>query len=288
MAEIKISDLTAKSANLSNSDLFVIAESDGAGGYVSKKITGAEISAIAGENIYLVDGTIRSNRTVDLNGVYLALQNSGVDVFKIDASNVITFNNSYAFPIADGSANTFLKTDGAGALSFGSATAGNYSQTVQGTTINTTGEQSLVGTGVGSLSIPANVFAVGDSFHAKIGGKINATGGGSRSEIIIRIKTGSTILATTDVFDLDNATDQGWECELDFTIASIGATGSICTNGNFCYTKDGSRQVYGYIFQDVQPIDTTTSNTLDITAEWDVLNSGDDIYSANFVLYKVY
>ena len=288
MAEIKISDLTAKSANLSNSDLFVIAESDGAGGYVSKKITGAEIAAIAGENIYLVDGTIRSNRTVDLNGVYLALQNSGVDVFKIDASNVITFNNSYAFPVADGSANTFLKTDGAGALSFGSPTAGNYSQTVQGTTINTTGEQSLVGTGVGSLSIPADAFAVGDSFHAKIGGKINATGGGGRSEIIIRIKTGSTILATTDVFDLDNATDQGWECELDFTIASIGATGSICTNGNFAYTKDGSRQVYGYIFQDVQPIDTTISNTLDITAEWNVLNSGDDIYSANFVLYKVY
>lgn len=288
MAEIKISDLTAKSANLANTDLFVIAESDGAGGFVSKKITGAEISAIAGDNIYLVDGTIRGNRTVDLNGVYLAFQNSGADVLKISAADVISFNNAYSFPTADGASGNVLKTDGAGALSFGSATAGNYSQTAQGTTINTTGEQSLVGTGVGSLSIPADAFAVGDSFHAKIGGKINATGGGGRSEIIIRIKTGTTILATTGVFDLDTATDQGWECELDFTIAAIGATGSICTNGNFAYTKDGSRQVYGYIFQDVEAIDTTVSNTLDITAEWDVLNSGDDIYSANFVLYKVY
>ncbi len=288
MAEIKISDLTAKSANLSNNDLFVIAESDGAGGYVSKKITGAEIAAIAGDNIYLVDGTIRSNRTVDLNGVYLALQNSGADVFKISAADVISFNNAYSFPTADGTASQFLKTDGAGTLTFGSATAGNYSQTVQGSTINTTGEQSIVGTGVGSLSIPADVFAVGDSFHAKIGGKINATGGGSRSEITMKIKAGTTILATTGVFDLDTATDQGWECELDFTIASIGATGSICTNGNFAYTKDGSRQVFGYIFQDVEAIDTTVSNTLDITVEWNVLNSGDDIYSANFVLYKVY
>ena len=111
---------------------------------------------------------------------------------------------------------------------------GLYSQTVNGPTINTTGEQSLVGTGVGSLSVPANAFSVGDSFHGKIGGKINATGGGGRSEITMRIKAGSTVLASTDVFDLDNATDQGWECELDFTIASIGATGSICTNGNFC------------------------------------------------------
>ena len=37
MAEIKISDLTAKSANLANTDLFVIAESDGAGGLCIKE-----------------------------------------------------------------------------------------------------------------------------------------------------------------------------------------------------------------------------------------------------------
>ncbi len=165
---------------------------------------------------------------------------------------------------------------------------GNYAQTVQSATINTAPEQSIIGTGVGSLSIPANAFSIGDSFHGKMGGVINATGGGGRSEITIRIKTGTTVLASTGVFDLDNATNQGWEIELDFTLATIGAAGDICTNGNFAYTKDGSRQVFGYIFQDVQPIDTTISNTLDITVEWNVLNGGDDIYSANFVLYKVY
>ena len=156
---------------------------------------------------------------------------------------------------------------------------GNYAQTANSATINTVGEQSIIGTGVGSLAIPENIFAVGDSFHGKMGGLINATGGGGRSEFTIKIKTGTTILASTGVFDLDTSTNQGWEVELDFTIAAIGATGTICTNGNFAYTKNGSRQVYGYIFQDVQPIDTTASNTLDV---------GDDIYSANFVLYKVF
>ena len=165
---------------------------------------------------------------------------------------------------------------------------GLYSQTVVSATINTVGEQSIVGSGKGSLTVPASTFLRGDSYHGKIGGLINATGGGSRSEIIIKIKTGTTILATTGIFDLDTATNQGWECELDFTIASVGATGSICTNGNFAYTKDGNRSVFGYIFQDVQPIDTTVSNTLDITVEWNVLNAGDDIYSANFVVYKTY
>lgn len=292
MALVKrISELTAKGSDVDATDLIAIAEVDGTSpsGYSTKYITGAELGSGTISNIYLNDDTIRGDREVDLGGAYLIFKNGATEFLKLDSTgNVIKLFNAYQFPTADGSSGEVLKTDGAGALSFGANTNGNYSQTVQGTTINTTGEQSLVGTGVGSLSIPANAFAVGDSFHAKIGGKINATGGGGRSEIIIRIKTGSTILATTDVFDLDTATDQGWECELDFTIATIGATGSICTNGNFAYTKDGSRQVFGYIFQDVQPIDTTISNTLDITAEWNVLNSGDDIYSANFVLYKVY
>ena len=149
---------------------------------------------------------------------------------------------------------------------------GLYSQTVNSATISTVGEQSIIGSGVGSLSIPANGFVVGDSFHAKIGGVINATGGGGRSELIVKIKAGATILASTGVFDLDTANNQGWECELDFTIATIGATGSICTNGNFAYVKDNDRKVSGYIFQDAQTIDTTISNTLDITVEWNVLN----------------
>ena len=43
MADKKISALTAKSDDLETTDIFAIAEDDGAGGYVSKGITGDEI-----------------------------------------------------------------------------------------------------------------------------------------------------------------------------------------------------------------------------------------------------
>lgn len=162
---------------------------------------------------------------------------------------------------------------------------GLYSQTVQSATItNTVTETSVIGSGVGSLTVPANFFTVGDSYHGKIGGVISAQNGDS---ITIRIKTGATVLASTGAITLSPVTALGWELEIDFTIATIGATGDICTNGNFAYNRD-TGSLEGFVFQDVQPIDTTTANTLDITVEWGQAKTQDQIYSANFVLFKTY
>ena len=286
MAEIKISDLTAKGANIANTDRFVIAESDGAGGFNSKYITGAEITAVSAESIYLQDGTVRGDRTVDLSGAFVLFTNGANNILQLNSTgNSVTFNNEYTMPTADGGANTFLKTDGSGNISFSTATSGLYAQTVQSSTItNTTTETSIVGTGVGSLTVPANAFVVGDSYHAKVGGVIAAQNG---DDITIRIKTGSTVLATTGTISLSPTTDLGWECELDFTVAAIGASGTICTNGNFAYTRN-TGGLEGYVFQDVETFDTTVDNTLDITVEWGQAKTQDTIYSANFVLHKVY
>jgi hypothetical protein len=286
MAEIKISDLTAKGANLDTTDLLIISEDDGAGGYVSKYITGAEITAVSAESIYLQDGTIRGDRTLDLSGAFVLFTNGSNNILKLNPStNDITFNNEYTFPTADGSAMNVLMTDGSGALSFGVPSPGLYSQTVQSATVtNTTTETTIVGTGVGSLTVPANTFAVGDSYHAKIGGVLSAQNG---DDITIRVKSGSTVLATTGALDLEATTSMAWECEIDFTIATVGASGSICTNGNFAYNRN-TGTLEGYVFQDVVTFDTTVDNTLDITVEWAQAKTQDEIYSANFVLHKTY
>ena len=168
-------------------------------------------------------------------------------------------------------------------------THGLYAQTVVSATIIGTTETSIVGSGVGGLTVPANAFKVGDSYHAKIGGLIGDTSNGD--DITVFIKSDGTVLASTGLFTLDNtqtiaAGGEGWELELDFTIAAIGATGSMCTNGNFAYTKTGDKKVSGTVFQDVQPIDTTVSNTLDIAVLWN--QDGGEIYSANFVLFQTY
>ena len=286
MAEIKISDLTAKGANIANTDRFVIAESDGAGGFNSKYITGAEITAVSAESIYLQDGTIRGDRTLDLSGAFVLFTNGANNILKLNpTTNDITFNNEYTFPTADGTSGQVLKTDGSGNISFGLATSGLFAQTSDSATVtNTTTETSIVGTGVGSLTVPANAFAVGDSYHAKIGGVLSAQNG---DDITINIKAGSTTLATTGALDLEATTSMAWECELDFTIRAIGASGEIVTNGNFAYNRN-TGTLEGYVFQDTVTFDTTVDNTLDICVQWAQAKTQDEINSHNFVLHKVY
>ncbi len=178
-----------------------------------------------------------------------------------------------------------LLTQLTAAISGNATLYGLYAQTVQSATItNTTTETSVIGSGVGSLTVPADTFLRGDSYHAKIGGVISAQNGDT---IEIHIKTGSTVLASTGTISLSPVTALGWELELDFTIASLTATGSMCTNGNFAYNRD-TGSLEGFVFQDVQTIDTTISNTLDVTVTWGQAKTQDQIYSANFVLFKTY
>lgn len=162
---------------------------------------------------------------------------------------------------------------------------GLYSQTADGPSVgNTLVETSIVGSGVGSLSIPANSFKVGDSYHAKIGGLISTQ---NNHEITIRAKSGNIVLETTGIITLELATNQPWELELDFTIRAIGVSGEIKTNGNFIYNRDTGTYT-GKALGDIEVFDTTISNTLDITAEWGQEDSNDSILVQQFILYKTF
>jgi len=162
---------------------------------------------------------------------------------------------------------------------------GLFSQTAQGATVtNTTTETDILGTGVGSLTVPANFFKVGDAYHAKVGGTISAQNG---DEITIRIKDGATVLATTGLISLQAVTALAWEIEIDFTIRTIGVSGQIFTNGNFAYNRN-TGSLEGFVFSDVQTIDTTVINTLMVTAEWNQAKTQDIIFTDMTTLYKTY
>jgi hypothetical protein len=170
------------------------------------------------------------------------------------------------------------------------ANKGLWAQTGNGTPItNTIVETTLLNGGVGSLVVPANGFAVGDSFAVTMGGHISSQ---NNVTLDIKIKSGSVILANTGLITMPATTNKHWNLEIRFTIRAIGAAGvaSIASFGVFTYSKNSSNAFEGADFSIINSttFDTTISNTLDITAQWGAANAGNSIYCENMILSKIY
>ena len=124
----------------------------------------------------------------------------------INASQVVKFNDAYTFPTSDGSADQVLKTDGSGALSFGTVSSGTT------TTINNNADNRLI-TGSGTantlegeanatwngntLALTAGAGNTGISLtdgstnYGFIGGGNALKSGGSANDFSFRTDTGS-------------------------------------------------------------------------------------------------
>ena len=167
---------------------------------------------------------------------------------------------------------------------------GLFAQTVSSIPVTATvTESSLIGTGVGTLTVPVNSFKVGDSFHAKLIGHMSCVGSAT---LEIRVRSGSTLLADTGVIALDTTTNKHWEINVYFTIRSLGVAtvASVASGGLFSYIKNSGTNFEGANFSIINntTFDTTVINTLNITAQWNTNNSGNSIYSELCILHKLY
>ena len=170
-------------------------------------------------------------------------------------------------------------------------TGGLFAQTASSTPVTATAvEGSLLDGGLGSLTIPANRFQVGDSFKGVLIGHLSCVG---TATLQIRIKTAAGILlADTGVMAMSATTVKHWKLDVDFTVRTLGAAtvASIASGGLFAYTKNSGLNFEGVNFSIVNntTFDTTVLNTLVITAQWNTNNAGNSIYSEIFTLSKTY
>jgi hypothetical protein len=171
----------------------------------------------------------------------------------------------------------------------GPAPSGLFAQTGDSVPAFGITEQSLIDGGVGTLTVPANGFQVGDSFVASIGGKLNCA---NNSNLKIFVKSGSATLASSGSINLPQCTNQNFDLQVRFTVRKLGIAGvaSIASFGQFTYSKDASTAFEGSDFSLINgtTFDTTLSNTLSITVQWDTDTPTNNIYSESFVLTKIY
>jgi hypothetical protein len=166
-----------------------------------------------------------------------------------------------------------------------------YTQTNSSTPVTATAvEGSLLDGGLGTLTIPANGFQIGDSFSGVLIGHLSCVG---TATLEIRIKTASGILlADTGAMAMSAATTKHWKLDVNFTVRQVGAAtvASIASGGLFAYTKNSGLNFEGVNFSIINntTFDTTIASTLVITAQWNTDNSVNYIYSELFTLFKTY
>jgi len=245
--------------------------------------------------------------TLDGSELFAAVQ-SGVTTYTTleDVSNYVTSSIStidtgslmvtgsisgqtFTFEKGDGSTfNLYLTPGGAFPINYGLFNQTGSSSPISGST-HISG--SLIGGGVGSLSVPANNFVQGDAYQATFSGVVNAE---NNKTLEITVKTGDVVLADTGIISMPGVTgDKRWRMDIDFSIREIGGTGTaeIATAGTIMFRTDSSGDVVTEIFSDVNDttFDTTIDNTLTVEAEWGNGQSDlSSIYSKLFTLLKTY
>lgn len=167
---------------------------------------------------------------------------------------------------------------------------GLFSQTANSVSVSaTTVETTIIDGGVGTLTVGANQFQIGDAFRADFGGLLSAK---NNDTLRIRVKAGSVILADSGPQTMTTAIDDVWQFSINFTIRNVGAAGvgEIVSLGVFHTTKQSNDAQGGFAFNTVNntTFDTTVSNTLNVTAEWSSDSPLNSIYSDIFTLNKIY
>ena len=210
---------------------------------------------------------------------------SGLNTDNTDPSNpVVKISVDGTTITGDGTSSSPLQANYLPPTSYGL-----YAQTSLGAIVTGITQQGLIGSGVGTLSVPPNAFNVGDSFTAKMCGYLSCA---NNEKIHIRVTSNGTVIADAGLFELKIATNKYFELILDFTITKLGIGGvaELFTNGQFSYNQNSNTSLDGVNFALISntTFDTTILNVLNITAQWQTANINNKIQSQNFVLNKIF
>jgi hypothetical protein len=213
---------------------------------------------------------------------YTTIQQNGIG---LPQQSVIDFQGT-GVAVSNGVGSTIVTIQG----NIPATNYGLYVQTANSTPITGTAlESSLIGSGLGTLSVPANGFSNGDSFRADFGGLMSSR---NNETLRIKVKSGSVILADSGLQTMPLTTNRVWSLNINFCIRQIGGTSvaSIVTLFNFLHIKQSNGTSEGFATNNVNntTFDTTTINSLNVTLQWGSNNASNTIYSDIFVLNKIY
>ncbi len=146
-------------------------------------------------------------------------------------------------------------------------------QTADATIANTVTETTLLGTVLGTLTLPADFLIAGRVIRLTMSGYISTTG---TPNITIRSKLGSSEVIGTGAFAVGAVSNVGWSYTSLITCRAAGVSGSVVSSGIFSWNNGSIQHA---VKTTSTTIDTTITQAIDITGEWSVADALNTITS---------
>jgi len=221
--------------------------------------------------------------TLSIGGLLATSVNIGKTGITTTLKGSTSIDGLFTMPTTAGNSGDVLTKNGLGGTVWSAPQInGLYSQTAVQTVANTTVETTLIGAGVGSLSVPANYFTTGMAFRYSTGGVFRDAANNTTFRFRLR---NSGVLFDSGLLTLQNITvSTPWN--IDATFSYVGGT-TLITNFNFQYNNGSDAR--GFTSQNSNnTFNTTISNTLNFTVTWTVANANNTITTNYGVLEKIY
>lgn len=172
-------------------------------------------------------------------------------------------------PDLTGAAQAFITADTAGTLGrSGDITAlGIFMQTSTVTVANTAASTSLLGTLVGSSTLPANFFGSGKTIRIFVTGALSTTTGSQSVDILLSI--GGVAVGTITLTHGTSLSGVYWDAEFILTCRTTGASGTLQYVGQAKINHtSGSALSFFQVSTTSGAINTTGTLAIDLRADW--------------------
>lgn len=142
---------------------------------------------------------------------------------------------------------------------------------------NTIVQTSVIGSGIGSLTITSgNGFQVGKTYRLQASGILSATGVVTLN--MIATIGGVAMGSTGNITVSGTVANNFWDVEMKMLCLSTGAIGSFFSGGKFYYDNAAAAGLSeGMVVTNSMALNTNTSQTIDLQAVWGTAAAGNTI-----------
>lgn len=245
----------------------------------------------SGSNVFITGGGFVNNGLAASNtysGLVLGNNLSNVSAVGCVAGGFGDFGNTQKYGIEVGTGCTNIAFDSVtyglnqtGPFLFGSIPnrylqqTTLFIQTAQQNVSNTVAETSIIGTGVGSLSLPANFWTVGKTITLKAKGSIANT---ATPTLQWRLLYGATALIDTTALTMTAITGaQPISIEFEATCTATGVSGSVTVGCRINYGTTNMAEASYQTYPGTATVDTTAAGLLDLKVTWGTADSSNSV-----------